>query len=281
LALLALVGSGCSDSSTPPSTPADQPNAPKGGSPADPKAPSDESLTAEEYLRLGLPAQDRDWSGDDMVKAEKILASLAQKGYGQLPRYKSERSGEVFARLTSPQNLDLFKDRTLPFEARFPQALSYYQASNQVLKLYLAGFLKKGVRDSELVELLGAQCRSTVVILELVDELLPTIKKDDPKYQVRMQGLDQMRRGLASFVAGGLRTLTERESYRVGELVRLLGYMQETFPLIVPQLPPGARTETLSRLEKMQDDPALKDLQPGLGELRSKVKAAMEKETAP
>jgi hypothetical protein len=53
--------------------------------------------------------------------------------------------------------------------------------------------------------------------------------------------------------------------------------MQETFPLIVPKLPPGSRTETLLRLEKMQEDPALKDLQPGLGELRTKVKTAMEK----
>jgi hypothetical protein len=211
-----------------------------------------------------------------MVKAEKILFSVAQKGYGQLPRYKSERSGEVFARLTSSQNLDLFRNRTLPLESRFPQLLDYIQASNQVLKLYLAGFLKKGVRDSELVELMGAQLRSSAVMLELVDELLPTIKKDDPTYEVRMKGLDQMRRGLASVVSGNLQTLTERDSYRGSELVRLVGYMQVTFPLIVPRIPPGARTESLLKLEKMQDDPALKDLQPGLGELLSKVKAALD-----
>lgn len=281
LALLTLVSSGCSNSATPSTSPAGLPNGSNGGALADPKTSSDESLTAEQYLGLGLPAQDREWSGDDMVKAAQILASVAQKGYWQLPRYKSNRSGEVFARLTSPQNLDLFKNRTLPLDARFPQALNHFQANNQVLKLYLAGFLKKEVRDSELVELMGSQFRSTVVMLELVDEFLPTIKKDDPKYQVRMQGLDQMKRGLASVIAGGLQTLTERNSYQGSELVRLVGYMQETFPLIVPRLPPGARTETMLRLEKMQDDPALKDLQPGLGELRSKVKAALEKRAAP
>ncbi len=277
LVLLTLVGSGCSNSPTFPG----QAHSSKGGAPADPKPPADDSLTSEEYLRLGLPAQDREWSGDDMVKAERTLASLVQTGYRQLPRYKSERSGEMFARLTSPQNLDLFKNRTLPIEARFPQALNYFGAGNQVLKLYLAGFLKKEVGDSELVELMGSQFRSTVVILELVDEFLPTIKKDDPKYQARMEGLDQMKRGLAGVVAGSLQTLTERESYRESELVKLVGYMRDTFPLIVPRLPPGARTETLLRLEKMQEDPALKDLQPGLGELRSKVKASVEKGAAP
>jgi hypothetical protein len=238
-------------------------------------------LTAEEYLRLGLPAHDREWSGDDMAKAEKVLTLLTQKGYRQLPRYKSERSGEMFARLTSSQNLRLFKNRTLPLDARFPQALRYYQASNQVSKLYLSGFLKKDVRDSELVEIMGSMFRSTVVIFDLVDEFLPTIKKDDPTYQVRMQGLDRMKGGLASIVAGGLLTLTEKEFYRRSELVRLVAYMQETFPRIVPRLPPGSRTETLLRLEKMQKDPALKDLQPGLRELYSKVKASVKKGSNP
>ncbi len=216
-----------------------------------------------------------------MIKAEKVLTSLAQKGGRHLPRYKSERSAEVFARLTSPQNFGLFRNRSLPLEARFSQLLDYYQASNQILKLYLSAFLKKDVRDSELIELMGAQLRSTVVVLELVDELLPTLKKDDPSYQVRIQGLEQMKRGLASVVAGGLQTLTEREIYRASELARLVDYMQETFPLIVPRLPPGARTETVVRLEKMQEDPAFKDLQPGLGELFLKVQGSLEKGKAP
>jgi hypothetical protein len=84
-----------------------------------------------------------------------------------------------------------------------------------------------------------------------------------------------MKRGLASIVAGGLQTIKERESYRRSELVRLIGYMQETFPLIVPMLPPSVRVETLTRLEKLQTDPAMKDLQPDLRELHLKVKASV------
>jgi hypothetical protein len=237
---------------------------------------SDDSLTSEEYIRLGLPAQDREWSGDDMVTAERLFTSLAQEGYGRLPRYKSQRSGEVFARLTSGQNLEVFRTRSLPFESRLPQALKYIQATNQILKLYLAGFLKKQVRDSELVELLGEQFRASAVMLELVDEFVPTLNKDDPSYSARMQGLEQMKAGLASVVTGGLQTLTESDSYRSGELVRLVGYMQETFPFIVPRLPPGSRAETMMRLDKMQDDPALKELQPGLAELRTKVQNSVQ-----
>jgi hypothetical protein len=286
LALLTLGGSGCNDSATQPPRPAHQQGGSQGGAPKDVNAPIDLSfvdlsLTPEGYLRLGLPAHDREWSGRDMVQAEKVLAPLARKGYRQLPRYKSERSGEVFARLTSPQNLGLFRNRTLPVEPRLADAVDYLRAGNQVAKLYLAGFLKKEVRDSELVEWYGAQLRSVAVLFELIDEFLASMGKDDPRYRARMQDLGQMKGSLAGIVAGCFQTLTERNSYRGSELVRLVGYMRETLPLIVPRLPPGARTETLLRLEKMQDDSTLKDLQPGLRELHLKVKASAEKGATP
>jgi hypothetical protein len=277
LLLVTIGNSGCQDTSKVTKQQSESKGAARSNSaPANSEAQVDESLTSEEYLRLGLPAQDRDWSSEDMANAAKILESLAQKGYRQLPRYKSERSGEIFARMTSAQNLDLFKNRTLLLDARFPQAADYLQASNQISKLYLTGFLKKEVRDSEIMEWMGSQFRMTVIMLDLVDEFLPSIKKDDPSFEARMQGLDQMKRGLASVVAGGLQTLTESESYRPSERIRLIGYMEETFPAIVPQLPPASRQETLLRLEKMKVDLALKELQPGLETLHSKVKASVE-----
>jgi hypothetical protein len=273
LCMLAVFGGG--NPSAQSSKSAARPGGQKSGAPANPDQPRDESLTVEEYIRLGLAAPDREWSGVDMAEAEKVLASLASKGYGQFPRYQSERSGDVFARMTSPQNLSLFRNRSVPLDARFPLAMEYLRASNQISKLYYAAFLKAAARDSEIVELMGAMFRVTAVMFELVDEFLPTIKKDDPTYQVRMQGLEGMKQALGSVVAGGLLTLTDRRSVRSSELARLVGYMQETFPLIVPQLPPGVRVETLIRLEKLQSDPAMKDLQPDLRELHLKVKSSV------
>jgi hypothetical protein len=54
--------------------------------------------------------------------------------------------------------------------------------------------------------------------------------------------------------------------------------MKETFPTLIPRLERGERTETMRRLEQMHDDPALEYLQPGLRELYSKVKGAVEKD---
>lgn len=201
--------------------------------PATVESPADESLTSDEYLRLGMPADDRDWSSIDMVQVQKVLADLPG-GHANLPRYQSERSGAMFARLTSSHNLDLFRNRSLPLQGRMPPALEFGDASNQVLKLYLAAFLAGKVRDSEMIELLGAHLRTSVMNVELVTELLSTLDKDDPTYTVRMQGVEQMKRGLAGIVMGALQTFDEQESYRQSELTRLADYVRDTFPTLVP-----------------------------------------------
>jgi hypothetical protein len=109
--------------------------------------PEDRSLTSDEYIRLGLSAHDRLWSGDDMASATKVLSGIAQRDPGQLPRYRSEHSGAVFARLTAAQNLEFYRNRSLPLDVRFPQAITYFESTNQLLKLYLAAHLKKATGD--------------------------------------------------------------------------------------------------------------------------------------
>ncbi|MBN9521123.1 hypothetical protein J0H58_21820 [bacterium] len=183
--------------------------------------------------------------------------------------------------MTATENLDGLRNRGTTIGVRFPLAISHFQATNQILKLYLGVFVKGEVRDSEMVELVGSQLRATVVALDLVDEFIPTLDKDDPTYSNRMRGLERIRGGLGGVVAGSLQTLTERETHRADERARLVGYMEATLPRLVPRLLPGSRAETLTRLEAMQTDPTLADLQPGLGRLRERVLAALDGSSAP
>ncbi len=244
---------------------------------SDVRPPADKSLTLEIYIEAGLPAHDRNWSGDDMTRAAKILAAIAQTDTGHLPRYRSQHSGAAFERLTANDNLDMYRSRSLPLEQRLPDALNYMQSSNQILKLYLAAFNQHAVGDSELVELAGAQLRVSVVMIRLVNEFLPTLEKDDPTYPVRMDGLRRMKGGMASVVAGNLQTLTESHAYRTSELKRLVGYMQSTLPDILPELSEGSRTESLIRLRSFSDDPQMQHLNPELDQLL----AAAEKSSQP
>ena len=90
-----------------------------------------------------------------------------------------------------------------------------------------------------------------------------------------------MRLGLAQVVNGLFVMLTEHDRYHNSELVRLVGYMQETLPAMVSQMYPATRTETVARLQQMQEDPMMKNLQPGLRQLLGRVQDALEKRKAP
>lgn len=240
-----------------------------------PPPPPDKSLTLSEYVEGGLPAPDRIWSGADLARAAAALTRIAQTDASRLPRYRSDRSGKAFARLTADENLDIYRDPSLPLDQRFPEALTYIQSTNELLKLYLAALNQGAVGGGELVEFLGAQLRASVVMLGLVDEFLPTLDKEDPTYPVRMAGLQRMKSGLSSVVAGGLQTLSESNAYRTADLKRLVGYMEDTFPEILPKIGELSRTETLIRVRTLRDDPRMKHLRPELDALASTVEESV------
>ncbi len=143
-----------------------------------------------------MPAPDRTWTGSDLVKVAKVLTALVEKDPNQLPRSGSKRSGNFFDRITSTESLKLFQDRSLPVQPRFAAVGSYYQALNQILKLYVGAFAKRAVGDTEVIAILGSAIQATSVTLMLANEFLLTLDKDDPDYAVRLQGLERMRRGL-------------------------------------------------------------------------------------
>lgn len=118
-------------------------------------------------------------------------------------------------------------------------------------------------------------------MFELVNEFLPTLDKADPNYSVRMDGLKEMKSGLASVVAGSLHTLTESQTYRTSELKRLVGYMQSTFPEILPELPAGSRAESLIRLRSFSGDPKMQHLKPKLDQLVAAVEASTQPSESP
>lgn len=277
--LLLVISTGCGTRPAPTGA-VEQPSEPPVTRHVTPQVLADKSLTPEEYIRLGMPAHDRVWLGPDMAQAEKVLAPLAASE-ARLPRYQSDRSGAVFSRMTAAQNLKGLQDRDVPISTRLPLALSYFQSSNQIFKHYSRAFGKGEVRDSDVVELAGALLKTTVVLIDLVDEFFATLDKDDPTYPVRLRGLEGVRVGLGGVVIGSLITLTERDSYRTSELVRLVGYLEETLPRLIPRLPPGSRAEAIMKLKSMQTNPALADLQPGLGRIHTNVMSGINANTPP
>src|SRR5690348_15115169 len=95
-ALLLTCLSGCSDATTAPQPVIDQ------------------SLTVDEYSRWGMPSIKGAWTADDMVAASNALSGSFTINPAHLPRFQSSRSGELFAKLTSPENFRWCTDKSIP-----------------------------------------------------------------------------------------------------------------------------------------------------------------------
>jgi hypothetical protein len=237
----------------------------------------DRSLALEEYIRAGIPAANKPWSAIEMSAAATALSALAEKDPNTLPRYESDRSGPLFARITSADNLAYFRDRSIPLDQRFPGGGEFFLALHNIFKLYSNAFLHHAISDSEIVEIMGTEFRATVVIIELYKEFVPTLSRNDPKYMNRMAGVAKVKLGMTTMVIGALQTLAETRNLRPTQMKRLLTYMQETFPLIISELVPGPASEILARIKSMSTDPIMLEVQPGLQELHERVAAAIAK----
>ena len=187
--LMLLIVSGCFNSS-PTSSPSQRKEQPVSEKPAQ---MDDSSLPTSEYVKIGVPAPDKTWSGEDMAKAAQALAVLAQKDPRQLPKYKSTRSGEVLARITSSENLSTVRDKALPIQSRLLQVGLLMEYTNSIFKFYFMARRTKEVGDDDVVELMGAMLRIYVLWIENADEIISTIDKNDPSLPGRLRSVVEMK----------------------------------------------------------------------------------------
>lgn len=156
------------------------------------------------------------------------------------------------------------------------ESILLMQSSNQILVLYATAFADQKVADSELIEMIGSTLRLSATIVQLINEFLPTLDEKDPTYPTRMESLGNVRKNLATVVIANLKVLTESDLYRTSELKRLLGHMQDTYPVILPALPEASRAEALQRLRSLIEDPEMQHLQPELKSLLTAVEQSAE-----
>lgn len=239
-----------------------------------PRAVADNSLPDDRYVALGLPAYDHAWMSRDLAVAAERLEALAVQHPEQLPRFASGRSGKTFARIAAPADRRFFETRSLALGVRMSEAMAFLSASNSIVKVYIGGYTAGQIAGADLIELMGSQLRSSLVVLELLDELVPTISKDDPKYQTRMAGVDKVRGGLAQVVSGAITSFSETQVYSVDDRRKLAEYCRETFPALVPRLTPASRAEVHQRLDQLVSDARSRELRPQLVALRDAVTAA-------
>ena len=208
-----------------------------------PSPSEDRSLSAEVFLDRGMPAPDRSWTPPDYVKAVEVLRKTAAENALFLPRRGSPASGALFDRLASLDNFATAANSTLSLDDRASLVIGFSQSLPQILMIYLEAQNKEGGFDAELTSFMILMLRNARVGMEWAREFLPTIRLDDPRREARLNGFKRMKGGFADVVLGSLQTLTERETFRPSELVRLVEALKIDLPILFGELPEEAQKE--------------------------------------
>lgn len=199
---------------------------------------------AGSLVEAGIPALSREWLGDDYLQASKVLAL----GSVQLPMLTDEQGRLFLERLTSTGNFSFHRKRTLPIDNRLPDFLNLMEGANAILKLYLVAANKQLDVHREMALQLAFALRIAAMEVELIEEFLPSIPKDD-KYEVRMAGMKRAYGGMTTVFAGAMVSLNEKNFYSTEDLTLLLTTMAETLPVVKKAFPADYKTELRKKLE--------------------------------
>ena len=221
---------------------------------------------ANQFVEAGAPAPDREWYGSEYQKMAELLAS----GKIGFPALGSDDGRRMFERMVSVENFSFARNRTLPVGQRLSDSMQLQEEANSIMKLYANKANDGALLHEEVVRLFSFTLRVTEVMLDLVDEFIPTIPHDD-KYAVRLDGLKKLKMSVELLFSGAEVSLGERSFYREKDLGVMLTAMCETLPRLKAVFSDNFRVEISSRirarLPQFSDKAAKSQLQFILNEL--------------
>ena len=106
--------------------------------------------------------------------------------------------------MTSRANLDAFGDRSRPLADRFEPLFAFQQAAGAVARRYLDAIAHGEKLAYEAQAMLGLLIHASAIGWTLIDELLPTLDRNDATFATRMAGLDRARNGTGEQVVGSV-----------------------------------------------------------------------------
>ena len=234
----------------------------------------DHSLTVEAYVQLGMPSPDKVWTPQDFLQAGGVLRNISQKNPEELPRFGSKSSGRLFDRICARENLAGILDKNSPLNVRISLVAKYLEGAGLMLKAYVEPAIRDTVLDVEMVEIMGLTLKGELTAIDLGNRFQASIPKDDPKLAARKAGLSQMAEGVATSFEGGIISLSETKTYRNAARLKLCGYLQETLPSAIPELPDSAKNRLLRRIKEAQKSESNDEIKGAIARLGDAVSAA-------
>jgi hypothetical protein len=218
-----------------------------------------------DYLALGVPAANREWSPFDFDHAVRALAKLPPES---LPRF--EISGGVFERMVAHDNLNLIRNTTLPVSQRMGAAAGYSQGVNSLLKLYALHPYQSGDLKEEALALMDMTMNCAASMLPLADEFMASLPPAE-QTPVRKESLKNITSGMEQTFSGAIVCLGESHIWTEQQRVKLAQSLERSVASAWPFLTDDFKKEVPIRLKERFDATSENSLKDAISKLRETI----------
>lgn len=132
----------------------------------------DLSFTEKEYESRGMPDIRKNWSESELIKAHVTLGNIRTKNFFTLPVKGSPKSGNVFKKIVSRENLSFLDDpaKSLRDKAYEIQTIANFQ--NEISSMYTDNLRIEQYYSTELIDIYISEIYIRGKMLELAEKIM-------------------------------------------------------------------------------------------------------------
>ena len=192
------------------------------------KKETDYSLSLTEYAEMGMPDPDKIWDSDDFLAAYDVLSKLKWENPRGLPKKGSERTGILFDRMISLENLTFLKEDTLKLNEKALLLMNYLPIYENWHYIYTDVRLTVQYHHRELIDiqLFGLS------IIELMLDYADQIQKSDDPVDIYLSKDDRSIRNMyVTFILATLKFQKDLSTFLPSDIERLTDIIIESIRL--------------------------------------------------
>lgn len=204
------------------------------------------------------PPIDEAWDG---TSYRALVQRIEDKGLA-LPTLSDAATKPVFERMIDVANIPLHMglNRDLSVTKRFQVLDSALPEIHKLVALYLKETKKGKPYASELAKMMIYESKVSAAMLDISERYLATLK-DDKRYQVHVNYLDQVRISARQLYSGLVQNMTETQLHSKSDILKLIKVAVDGLPSYQPLFTDQDRQELTQKLTQhiaITTDPSLK-----------------------
>jgi hypothetical protein len=216
----------------------------------DPVVAPDNSLDSLEYVTRGLPGYDHVWSAADYEEAVAGLKAISAANPTWLPRSGSAKSGKLFSRIVSIDNL-ISVSHISDLSLQVTAYMSILISDGKFIAIYGTNTSSEHAYDREFIEICLHFVDVFGNIFSIVDEkVMPLAKDDRTRLQVE-NWIPDLRNVASQYLTGIIDILADHKDIRTTELLMLAHGLRPHIRQLYEKVPDKTQIEIRTKLKQV------------------------------